>query len=146
MLDWTGLDVCCFPDMIQLPGVQVSATDNFCMQRLPSQLSDFSNVSEGSCHDNGVILVLLVVLVDALDRLDTRVLQVNFPYLMTEKATYYTTLQHFTNVSVNVAFGGILMAHWIQSLTSDCWRTCYYVPCIVPSCGTDCQSHTMQHL
>lgn len=40
----------------------------------PSKLPDFTNVSEGSCHDNGGVLVLLVVLVNALDRLHTRVL------------------------------------------------------------------------
>ena len=42
--------------------------------RLPCQLPDLSNVPEGCRHDYGVILVLLVVLVDPLNRLYTRVL------------------------------------------------------------------------
>lgn len=37
------------------------------------QSLDFTNVSEGGTHDNGVVSVLLVVVEDLLDRLDTGV-------------------------------------------------------------------------
>lgn len=39
-----------------------------------SELSDFTDVTEGGTHDNGLVAKLLVVVEDALDRLDTRVL------------------------------------------------------------------------
>ena len=39
-----------------------------------SQLGDLSNVTEGSTHDDGLVAVLLVVVEDALHRLDTGVL------------------------------------------------------------------------
>ena len=42
--------------------------------RSPSQFPDLANVSEGGGHHNGLVVILLVVLVDALYRLDTRVL------------------------------------------------------------------------
>lgn len=39
-----------------------------------SKLGDFTSVTEGSTHDNGVVAVLLVVVEDVLNRLDTGVL------------------------------------------------------------------------
>jgi hypothetical protein len=39
-----------------------------------SELSDFTDVTEGGTHDNGLVAKLLVVVEDALDRLDTGVL------------------------------------------------------------------------
>lgn len=39
-----------------------------------SQLSNLASVTEGSTHDNGLVAELLVVVVDALDGSDTRVL------------------------------------------------------------------------
>lgn len=42
--------------------------------RSPSQFPDLANVSERGGHHNGLVVVLLVVLVDALYRPDTRVL------------------------------------------------------------------------
>lgn len=39
-----------------------------------SELGDLANVSERSTHDDGVVTVLLVVVEDGLDGLDTRVL------------------------------------------------------------------------
>ena len=45
-------------------------------RRSPCQLPDLSNVSERGSHHNSVVLVLLVVLVDTLNRFDSRVLQI----------------------------------------------------------------------
>ena len=44
-------------------------------QNIPCKLLNLANVSEGGCHDNGLVAECLVVLVDVGDRLHTRVLQ-----------------------------------------------------------------------
>lgn len=41
---------------------------------VPGKFSDFANVSERCSHDNGFVVILLVILVDALHGLHTRVL------------------------------------------------------------------------
>lgn len=40
-----------------------------------SELRDLASVTEGSAHDDSLVTELLVVVVDVLDRLDTRVLR-----------------------------------------------------------------------
>lgn len=65
----------------------------------PCQLPDLSDVSERCCHHNCVVLVLLIVLVNTLDRLHSRVLHIR----TTSSDQHCKTIQTSNNDSSDVS-------------------------------------------